>query len=32
LATSSSLSLMNFAAKAAGLVGMSDAAPEVPSP
>ena len=31
-ATSSSLSLMNFAAKAAGLVGMSDAAPEVPSP
>jgi Spherulation-specific family 4 len=32
LATSSSFSLMNFAAKAAGLVGMSDAAPEVPSP
>src|SRR5580698_4328590 len=31
-ATSSGLSLMNFAAKAAGLVGMSDAAPEVPSP
>src|SRR3984885_10931620 len=31
-ATSSSFSLMNFAAKAAGLVGMSDAAPEVPSP
>jgi Spherulation-specific family 4 len=31
-ATSSSFSLMNFAARAAGLVGMSDAAPEVPSP
>jgi trimeric autotransporter adhesin len=31
-ATSSSFSLMNFAAKAAGLVGTSDAAPEVPSP
>jgi Spherulation-specific family 4 len=31
-ATSSSFSLLNFAAKAAGLVGMSDAAPEVPSP
>jgi trimeric autotransporter adhesin len=31
-ATSKSFSLMNLAAKAAGLVGMSDAAPEVPSP
>jgi hypothetical protein len=31
-ATSSSFSLINFAAMADGLVGMSDAPPEVPSP